>query len=119
MKTWRSRGECNTADPALFFSDLEFENDTSAEYAAHVADVAYRYCNNCPVQMDCLRSSLEGAEEFGIFGGVGKRERRSLLRRFRNGGLALKCVDCGAQLSPAALRSRFGRCLFCAAEVAA
>jgi WhiB family redox-sensing transcriptional regulator len=35
----------------------------------------------CPVRLDCLADALDSRAEFGVWGGMTERERRTLLRR--------------------------------------
>jgi WhiB family redox-sensing transcriptional regulator len=35
----------------------------------------------CPVRIDCLADALDSRTEFGVWGGMTERERRTLLRR--------------------------------------
>lgn len=37
-------------------------------------------CATCPVQPNCLAEALDGRIEWGVWGGMTERERRSLLR---------------------------------------
>lgn len=37
---------------------------------------ARRWCNNCPVQKDCLFTALAENDRFGIWGGYTPEERR-------------------------------------------
>ena len=37
-------------------------------------------CHGCPVRNECLAEALDGRIEWGIWGGLTERERRSLLR---------------------------------------
>ena len=38
-------------------------------------------CMGCPVRLDCLADALDSRAEFGVWGGMTERERRTLLRR--------------------------------------
>jgi WhiB family transcriptional regulator, redox-sensing transcriptional regulator len=38
-------------------------------------------CRGCPVRTECLADALDNRVEFGVWGGLTERERRSLLRR--------------------------------------
>ncbi|MFF2731845.1 WhiB family transcriptional regulator [Streptomyces sp. NPDC058008] len=70
---WRYRGLCKTADADLFFPTVgggEAEQKTAA---------AKRLCAKCPVRAQCLQAALDAGEEFGVFGGLDRRERRRLL----------------------------------------
>ena len=39
------------------------------------------FCQNCPVKRECLAEALDARMEWGIWGGMTERERRTLLRR--------------------------------------
>ena len=41
---------------------------------------AKRICRNCPVRTECLAYALDYGMEYGVWGGMTERERRSLLR---------------------------------------
>jgi WhiB family transcriptional regulator, redox-sensing transcriptional regulator len=41
-------------------------------------------CRGCPVRTECLADALDNRVEFGVWGGLTERERRSLLRRRPN-----------------------------------
>lgn len=41
---------------------------------------ARKVCRHCPVRLDCLVEALDNRIEWGIWGGMTERERRSLLR---------------------------------------
>jgi WhiB family redox-sensing transcriptional regulator len=42
---------------------------------------AKRYCTACPIRLKCLAEALAGPYEFGVWGGLTDRERRTLRRR--------------------------------------
>jgi WhiB family redox-sensing transcriptional regulator len=42
---------------------------------------AMSVCRGCPVRTECLADALDNRVEFGVWGGLTERERRSLLRR--------------------------------------
>lgn len=68
---WMAHGECNGADPALFFP--ERGDDVTVKQAKAV-------CATCPVRQECLEYAIAGAEKFGIWGGLSERERRRIRR---------------------------------------
>lgn len=74
---WRLRGRCMGA-PA--FGRWWFAPEGSRANAR-----ARRLCASCPVRQLCLASALLHGEEFGIWGGLGPRERLPLARRLRDG----------------------------------
>lgn len=65
--SWQARGACRGADPELFFPPTEEE-----------AAVAKSYCATCPVRVACLAFSIERNERFGVWGGLGEKERAKL-----------------------------------------
>jgi WhiB family transcriptional regulator, redox-sensing transcriptional regulator len=42
---------------------------------------ARELCFSCPVRLECLVDALDNRIQFGVWGGMTERERRSLLRR--------------------------------------
>ncbi|HEX8095835.1 WhiB family transcriptional regulator [Jatrophihabitans sp.] len=66
---WASRGACRDVDPETLFV---------VGAAQHKAKTI---CMGCPVRVDCLADALDSRAEFGVWGGMTERERRTLLRR--------------------------------------
>jgi WhiB family redox-sensing transcriptional regulator len=66
---WASRGACRDIDPESLFV---------VGAAQHKAK---SICMGCPVRIDCLADALDSRAEFGVWGGMTERERRTLLRR--------------------------------------
>jgi WhiB family redox-sensing transcriptional regulator len=69
---WAARGACRTSDPDALFVQGAAQNRAKA------------VCSNCPVRTECLADALDNRIEFGVWGGMTERERRSLLRRRPN-----------------------------------
>jgi WhiB family transcriptional regulator, redox-sensing transcriptional regulator len=67
---WIEQANCRGVDPDAFF----------VRGAAH-ARAALRLCQGCPVQEPCLEYALEEEIDFGVWGGLTERQRRSLQRR--------------------------------------
>jgi WhiB family redox-sensing transcriptional regulator len=65
---WRMRGPCRHEPDRLFVSG-------ASQRAATLI------CEPCPVRGRCLAEALDRRIEFGVWGGMTERERRSLLRR--------------------------------------
>jgi len=66
---WHIGALCSETDPEIFFPA-----------GGSTFKVAKRICNSCPVMEDCLQASLDGQEEFGVWGGTSSDERLGLLR---------------------------------------
>jgi WhiB family redox-sensing transcriptional regulator len=66
---WRASALCAQTDPELFFPEM---GDDGYE--------ARQVCRVCPVKAECLEHALEHGEQFGIWGGMGKKKRRKLIQ---------------------------------------
>jgi WhiB family redox-sensing transcriptional regulator len=66
---WRVRASCRDVDP-----DRLFVKGADQRKVKMV-------CLSCPVRTECLAEALDKRIEFGVWGGMTERERRSLLRR--------------------------------------
>jgi WhiB family redox-sensing transcriptional regulator len=65
---WRAAARCRTTDAdALFITGAQQRE-------------ARMFCRTCPVRTECLAHALDERIEFGVWGGMTERERRSLLR---------------------------------------
>lgn len=67
---WVADAICNQTDPEAFFP----EKGGSTKQAKAV-------CNNCDVRLKCLDWAMRLPEQFGIWGGLSEKERRTLRRR--------------------------------------
>lgn len=75
---WLDRAACRDEDPELFFPLTDM--GPGAQQTAQAKAV----CARCPVRAECLESALANGLDYGIFGGMTERERRSLVRERRN-----------------------------------
>lgn len=66
---WTTRARCRRVDPDALFVQGAAQNR------------AKLICRDCPVRTECLVDALDSRVEFGVWGGMTERERRSLLRR--------------------------------------
>lgn len=67
--SWEDRARCSQYDPEIFF-------DPSVRAERRAKSI----CAQCPVRLDCLDCALSVRAEFGVWGGLNGKERRSLLR---------------------------------------
>jgi WhiB family redox-sensing transcriptional regulator len=65
---WNALGNCRTGDPDRLFV-------TGAKQRE-----ARRICRGCPVLAECLAKALDDRIEFGVWGGMTERQRRSMLK---------------------------------------
>jgi WhiB family redox-sensing transcriptional regulator len=73
---WGSRALCGQTDPDIFFSD-------SPAVIAQAKDV----CRRCLVRDECLAHALRTREEFGVWGGLDRDQRRRLRRASSSPGV--------------------------------
>jgi hypothetical protein len=69
---WRNFAECLQSDPELWFA-------RDGDYTSRCRAIAI--CGLCPVKAECLEAGMD--EEFGIWGGLTARQRRSIRRNRR------------------------------------
>lgn len=65
---WVTLATCRSGDP-----DALFVRGAEQRKAAAI-------CRRCPVQMECRADALDNRIEFGVWGGLTERQRRSVLR---------------------------------------
>lgn len=78
---WRDRAACKDADDP----ELWFPIGTTGPARMQEAE-AKAVCKTCPVIEDCLTWAIDNRQEYGVWGGLGEDERRSLKRRRKNSG---------------------------------
>lgn len=69
---WNSSAACKDTDPDLLFVQGAAQNRVKV------------ICAGCNVRTECLAIALDNQIEYGVWGGMTERERRSLLRRRPN-----------------------------------
>lgn len=72
---FRHRGACRDEDPELFFP-VGIRGPALQQEAE-----AKAVCARCPVQAECLDYAISTGQDHGVFGGMGERERRAVIRR--------------------------------------
>lgn len=66
---WASQALCAQADPYLFYSD-----------SPNAIAQAKAICRRCPVRSECLAHAIKTREDYGVWGGLDRDERRRLKR---------------------------------------
>lgn len=66
---WKARAACRSHDPDELFVQGSAQNRIK------------QVCQGCPVRTECLADALDNRVQYGVWGGMTERERRSLLRR--------------------------------------
>ncbi len=68
---WRVAAKCGAEDPELFYP----VNNPNQELEAK------EVCKTCTVSTQCLAEALDNGIDTGVWGGLGEKERRVLVRR--------------------------------------
>ena len=77
---WQRHAACRDLNTARFFHPAA----ERGRAAARREDQAKRVCAACLVREQCLEYSLRAEEPYGVWGGVGERQRwRMVMRRRR------------------------------------
>lgn len=69
-RSWLDDARCKGVDPEQFFVRGVAQSRP-----------AVRICDRCPVKEECLSYALEHDIDFGIWGGLTERQRRTFQRR--------------------------------------
>ncbi len=67
---WRLRAVCRSSDAELLF------------VAGAMQRQAASICRQCPVKWECAADALDNGFEYGVWGGLTERQRRSLLKTY-------------------------------------
>lgn len=69
--SWMEEGACQNLDEdsQIFFPAQGYN-----------AREAKKICARCPVRVQCLNWSIETRQMFGVWGGVGEKKRRMMMR---------------------------------------
>ena len=70
---WRHRAACNGYPTEWWFPD-------TCGAASMTTKAAVALCRRCPVAVQCLQQAVDVPEYYGIWGGVGERQRRTMRR---------------------------------------
>lgn len=67
---WLLHAQCRTFDPDILFVEGRHQRE------------AARHCDGCPVKARCLAEALNSETDYGVWGGMTSRQRRSLRRAY-------------------------------------
>lgn len=96
--SWSKRAACSGVDVNIFYPTI-----------GQPTDEAKKYCQRCPVMVECRTRALQTREAYGVWGGLSPQERESgrwerscracgdPLPVTPNGGRAWYCRECAAQ----------------------
>lgn len=72
---WKLAGLCRQVDPDLWFPAKGDSNNPAKRICKGT-----RFTPGCPVRARCLEYALGNIEAFGVWGGMGERERAAILK---------------------------------------
>jgi len=73
---WFDLASCKGKDNTMFFGN---EN---GNVPSDVARKVKRICSECPVSFECLNFAIENEEQYGIWGGLTAKERKSIIKTY-------------------------------------
>ena len=72
---WERQAACRGKDPSVFFGPNRFE--PNRERLARES-AAKTICGSCPVTAECREMAVVLGESFGVWGGLGEKERKGM-----------------------------------------
>jgi WhiB family redox-sensing transcriptional regulator len=72
---WQYSGLCRSADPELFFLEVNMRLATKRKRE----EEAKKICKSCPVIYQCRSHALNVPETYGVWGGLSADEREQIL----------------------------------------
>ena len=73
---WEQQARCRREDPSLFFGPVGFESKQDRQRRESDAKTV---CAVCPVVSRCREHALAANEAYGVWGGLGELDRRTLV----------------------------------------
>jgi len=67
MSSWSARAACKGQHSTLFFVD-DIKRNSKARNQI-VGNVAYKFCDACPVAVECLREAISMRDTYSVRGG--------------------------------------------------
>lgn len=71
LPAWYDDAVCSQTDPESFYPYMGVKG------VNHI-QTAKRVCSGCPVRLQCLQHALDEDEQYGIWGGMTRYERKRL-----------------------------------------
>lgn len=81
---WQFEGLCRGMDSSVFFHPDKERDPARGRREAKAKAI----CQKCPVLERCRRHALEVREPYGIWGGLGEKERRKLIAEAKRAAAA-------------------------------
>jgi hypothetical protein len=84
---WHRKARCLGADMETFFGASE--PDVRPPY--NLADIkkARDVCEQCPVAAECLRNALQNREQYGVWAGTTRKQRKAIIARIDSGEVSI------------------------------
>lgn len=80
---WHLDARCAGESEAIFFGSSDPE--VRPTYTLGMIKQARKLCSACPVARECLKAALMNKEEYGVWAGSTRKQRRKMLVRLETG----------------------------------
>lgn len=80
---WHAEARCNQESETVFFG--QSEPDVRPQYTLSEIKRARSVCETCPVAKQCMTAALLNREEFGVWAGSTRSQRKTMLKRIASG----------------------------------
>lgn len=100
---WRSAAACRG------LADQYFDPWDADDRAERPNATAMQYCQRCPVRQECLIEAITNDEEYGVWGGLTRRQRKMLVRARKR----KRCPICSGKLLADTDAYHLQTCLSC------
>jgi WhiB family transcriptional regulator, redox-sensing transcriptional regulator len=80
---WHQKARCLGTDDSLFFGSGD--PDVRPPYTLAEISNARAICAECPVARECLTTALKNREEYGVWAGSTRKQRKAILIRVKTG----------------------------------
>lgn len=90
VENWRSDAKCKGMNTEMWFPPRDKDLYTDIANESKAVCLGKDGKSPCKVRIDCLLYAHNNDEEYGIWGGLSRRERNALHRKAIKNGMTLK-----------------------------
>lgn len=88
--SWHKKASCLGVTDEVFFGSSE--PDKRPPYTLGDIKRAQAVCGGCPVSAACLRAALINREEYGVWAGTTRKQRRAMLGAIDSGEVTVDSI---------------------------
>jgi len=90
VENWRADAKCLGKNTELWYPPRDKDLYTEIATQSKAICLGKDGLPPCPVRQECLLYAYKKDEEYGIWGGLSRRERNALVRKAERNGLTLE-----------------------------